>query len=218
MSNKTELTTNCILCGHETHLFDGPLHITYLHCPHCELIFKHEDFLPTKQSEQERYEEHNNDEENQGYIQYMDAFIQRNIIPLNGIKTILDFGSGPYPMLTKRLQLHDYQVTHYDPFFYDDKSYLSKSYDLIILVEVLEHIFQPQSILQQLMPILRPGGYLLIQTEFRTMTITEFTTWWYRRDKTHIAFYNLDTIRYLSDALSLKIVSTNNTNTILFQK
>jgi SAM-dependent methyltransferase len=170
------------------------------------------------ESEKERYLSHHNDEGNIGYVTYLTAFIETSVHPLTGVKSILDFGSGPYPMLQKLLQQEGYTVDAYDPFFLDNQDYLTKQYDLIILTEVLEHIFDPLVTLQGLLDRLNPGGRIVIMTQFRTMDETEFLKWWYRRDPTHVGFYHQDTFTKLAQTLSCTIENSNNTDRITFQR
>ncbi|PFH54995.1 hypothetical protein XA68_11144 [Ophiocordyceps unilateralis] len=47
---------------------------------------------------------------------------------------------------------------------------MKKSFDVVTLFEVLEHVDQPASFLEQLQPLVRPGGWLVISTMARTWT------------------------------------------------
>lgn len=220
MSNNAADTTNfCILCGHETHSLTDPQYPYFYHvCEHCQLIVKDPTCYPSLTQEEYRYQQHNNDESSEGYIEYMDTFIRNHIAPLRGIETILDFGSGPYPMLTNRLVLQGYHVEYFDPFFHDDPSYRNKTYDAIVLVEVLEHMHHPLQELKRLLPLLREGGYLIIRTRFRNMDEMGFCTWWYRRDETHVAFFNTRTFHYLTTIFPLRIAHNNYYDVMVFQK
>jgi 2-polyprenyl-3-methyl-5-hydroxy-6-metoxy-1,4-benzoquinol methylase len=168
--------------------------------------------------EEERYKTHNNQLDNEDYIQYMETFIKSHVRPLKNVKTILDFGSGPYPILGNRLEKHGYTVTGFDPFFQPNTDYKTHTYDLIILQEVLEHIQDPNTELDELCGLLNPGGFLLIQTGFRYTEDEAFFRWWYVRDLTHIAFYSMKTFEYISNNYPLDIVSTNQKTVILYQK
>jgi len=173
--------------------------------------------FPAERAEEARYLKHHNDKDNIDYINHMDTFIARYVKPLKTVKTVLDFGSGPYPMLQKRLQKAGYKPTIYDPFFHPDLSYQNHPYDLIILHEVIEHLHHPKAVLKTLLPLLHSGGYLLVHTKFKPRDIA-LQNWWYTRDVTHVAFYNEDVFAYIASTYHLTIHYTNHIDIIVFQK
>ena len=106
----------------------------------------------------------------------------------------------------------------FDPFFNKNDEYLNKKYQLITSTEVVEHFVDPLKEFKHLARLLEEGGYLLIMTRLRTMNNEEFLNWWYRRDLTHISFYNHKTFQEIGKKFGLKIISTNNVNVIVYQK
>ena len=187
---------------------------TYHYCSNCDLISKDESLYLSKDLEKKRYDTHNNSDES--YKKYFKRLIDGFIKPLE-IETILDFGSGPYPVLYHLLK-EDYKVDHYDPIYHNDLKYQEKLYDLIVLSEVIEHIYHPRVELSRLIGLLNQNGYLLIQTQFRTMDLQDFFTWWYTRDETHVSFYNLNTFEVIKELFHLEIIKTNQKDIILLQK
>ena len=86
-------------------------------------------------------------------------FVKGYIIPYkNRIKTELDFGCGPTPVLADILKKHGFEVDIYDIFFAPVKSYINKQYDLITSTEVIEHLSDPLKILHLLKNRLNNNG------------------------------------------------------------
>lgn len=207
---------NCSICHSKTTcLLDEQANITYHICNKCGFISKDESCFLKGQQEKSRYDTHNNSDPS--YKAFFQPLLKEFIRPL-GIQSILDYGSGPYPMLSTMLEEEHYDVTKYDPFYYNDHSYQHKRYDLIVLSEVIEHLYTPRIELSKLIGLLNKDGYLLISTTFRNMDETAFLSWWYKRDDTHVGFYNLDTFHYIATLFNLSIIKHNDKNIILMQK
>lgn len=220
MSKRTTTTINyCLVCNTETQtLHDQAFNIDYDVCPNCDFIYKQTAFHLNPQDEKARYLLHHNEELNIGYQTYMENIVKLHIRPLENVKTILDFGSGPYPMLKKVLDLYGYEVVDYDPYFNTNTLYDTQKYDLIIMTEVLEHVQKPMETLLQLMELMEPNGKLLIMTQFRDMNQEQFLSWWYRRDQTHVSFFNETTFDTICDILGFTIVSSNHKDVIILQQ
>ena len=74
-----------------------------------------------------------------------EKFIQTSILPFapSG-KDLLDFGSGPSPVLGEILkEKYEFNVDIYDYYFKPEKNYIGKKYDVITCTEVIEHIVNP---------------------------------------------------------------------------
>lgn len=208
-------TSNCLICNSETkELHDPQMKVTYDVCQRCDFILKQEEFFLDEETEKGRYDLHNNDSE--GYKNSFDDVVNNYIKKLNP-RRILDYGSGPYPVLTKILE-QDYQVNHYDPFYHNDKGYLDHHYSLIVLSEVIEHMHQPLDELKHVLGLLEQNGYLIILTHLRHMKEDEFLNWWYRRDRTHVGFYSEKTFERIALDLELELKETNHKNIIVLQK
>lgn len=71
------------------------------------------------------------------------------------------------------------------------------SFDLVYSFQVFEHLAEPVPILEALLRLVRPGGYLLIHTD---MEMPErqggFTRWWYVLPPDHCAFYRHRTFEW----------------------
>ncbi len=192
--------------------------VTYQVCPKCDFISKDEVFYLPQDTEKERYLTHQDSNKDDYYLNAYQNMIDSYIKPLKTVKDILEFGSGQYQTLVRLLENDGYNVTDYDLFFKPDLSYKNKKYDMITTTEVIEHIKQPKETIEELLTLINDKGYLLIMTNYREMDNERFLTWWYRRDRTHVGFYNETTFRYFEEVFNLKIVYNNHKNIIVFQK
>lgn len=219
MSKKIDKIPSCKICGSPTESIDDlKWKVTYDICHICDFISKQEQYYISPEEEQKRYEQHNNDTYDPGYIKRFEDMIKLHVKPLKRVEKVLDFGSGPYPMLTIIMKEKGYETVNYDPFFAPSKDYKNHKYDLIILSEVVEHIAKPKETIEELVSLLNPEGAILFMTEQRTMPSTDFLNWWYKRDNTHISFFNTKTFEYIAKMNNMKIVSNNHKNIIVLQK
>jgi hypothetical protein len=192
--------------------------LTY-HCKACEFIFKDPDAIVSLEKELKVYEQHNNSEENLGYVGMFQDFMDKTFLPYkNHIRTILDFGSGPTPVLAKLMQKDGFDVEHYDKFFSPQKVYEGKTYDLITSTEVIEHIADIQAVLELFSEHLNSDGYLAVMTQFHTDVPQEYLKWWYRRDPTHISFFRPKTFEVLARKYGLTVLFHDSKKLILMQK
>jgi SAM-dependent methyltransferase len=181
---------------------------TYYLCPRCELIHLHPDFLPSRESEYSRYLEHNNSPENSGYVAYLTDFAEHTVFSyLSPGSRLLDFGSGPSPVLTSILISEGYPTESYDPYFAPDTELVPEGYDGVAAVEVAEHLFDPAKEFGRLHRLLRPGGYLFLRTELHDGSLDFFSRWWYRRDRTHVCFYSARSFEVAAELLGMELVS-----------
>ena len=221
MSRKVEaiMINTCKICGSSTEeLIDQQLKVTYDICHKCDFISKQENYLLSHTEEKSRYDTHNNDTEDEGYINMFKNMINLHVRPLKDVRNILDFGSGPYPMLKKILEKDEYNVTIFDPFYNPDLSYKDNKYDMVTSTEVIEHFVNPIKEFEEMLSRLKENGYLCFMTNYRLMDAEKFLNWWYRRDQTHVAFYNEKTFNYLMKKYNLKEISNNHKNIIVMQK
>jgi hypothetical protein len=192
--------------------------MTY-HCRACELIFKDEAAIVSPESELKVYKQHNNTEENLGYVAMFRDFIDKTVMPHKAqIETALDFGSGPNPVLAGMLEREGFQTDHYDKFFAPEKVYEGKHYDLITSTEVIEHIADLQGVMQLFSEHLNPGGYLALMTQFHDNTPEQYLKWWYRRDPTHIVFYRPKSFEKVAEKLGLTLRYHDDKKIVLLQK
>ncbi|MFP4016777.1 MAG: class I SAM-dependent methyltransferase [Halanaerobiales bacterium] len=190
----------------------------YYFCNNCGLIFLDSKEVLPAEEEIKRYELHDNSHENLGYVKMFRKFIKKVIKPYkDDIETVLEFGCGPGPVLGDLLKEEGFDVDIYDPFFFPEKGFERKSYDLITSTEVFEHFLDPLKEIELLIAHMNEKGYLAIMTSFHPGT-DEFSDWFYIWDETHITFYNLNTFEWIAENYPLKLIYHDNNKYCLFQK
>lgn len=196
---------SCILCKnsdcHQT-LVDTPF--TYYACENCGLHFVEPGLRLNPSTEKSRYDQHENSPDDPNYREFLGQIfdpLNKRLSPgLHG----LDFGSGPGPTLSVMFEEAGYSMNIYDPFYANDLSVFNNNYDFITITETAEHLFHPMEEFEKLWNILKPGGYLGVMTLLLQPKDT-FKTWHYRRDDTHVAFYQKKTFRWLAKHLEAKV-------------
>jgi len=198
---------------------DKKRELRYYRCLSCGFIALDEKFIVTSEREKKQYDQHNNSLENEGYVQMFEDFIELSIgTYLEHINTVLEFGSGPEPVLSVLLKRRGLEVDNYDLYYAPKKIYKDKSYDLITSTEVFEHLSKPLEILTLLTKHLNSGGYITLMTKFPPEEDQEFLNWWYRRDPTHIGFFTPKSFEVMAKKVGLNFLKTINQNIVVFQK
>jgi len=211
---------NCKICNSEVSILeDKKTSKTYYKCFTCKYIFLDKEFYIDEIHEKSHYDKHHNNLESLGYVKMFEDLIDTFVKPLHvEMKTALDFGCGEGEVLPIVLERNNIKCDRYDLFYFPQKVYEDKKYDLIVSTEVFEHLENPLDMLKKLLLHVDDNAYLLLMTAFHPNDDDKFLKWWYIRDITHIGFFNLDTFEYLARELNLKIVKHNSKNTIMFQK
>lgn len=208
----------CKICNAISSSFeDIQLKKTFFHCPACELIFLDKNFYISNEKEKNQYDHHNNSLENEGYVKMFNDYLDFTLEGLH-VKSALDFGSGPTPVLAELLKRRGLHVEHYDKFYQPNKVYENKKYDLITSTEVFEHLENPKEVLSLLSTLLNPKGIISIMTLFHTNNEDDFLKWWYRRDPTHITFFTPKSIEFMDKECGLKILKSDDKRIIILQK
>ena len=195
----------CSLCGsaEARHCLEADGR-QYFECVRCRLIFVPSRFWPTPEEEHARYDQHRNSPDDLGYREFLSrpcrAVRDRVPPPATG----LDFGSGPGPTLSLMLAGAGYDMRVYDVFYAPDESVLEGPYDFVTCTEVIEHLHDPATVLSGVVERLRPGGWLVVQTQLAPGH-EAFATWRYRRDQTHVGFYSETTFRHLARMLDCRL-------------
>lgn len=192
--------------------------LTYYHCNSCEYIFKSPEYYQDLELQKERYNLHENNEEDEGYRAYFQRFLNFVFSHVDEPKRALDFGCGRTALLATLLEEHGVRCDYYDPIYYPQNLKDTKKFDLIVSTEVFEHLHQPKEVLADLIMRLNKDGYLAIQTEFHTNDRIDFQNWWYPQDCTHIVFFRAKTFLQLSTIFGLKYIADNGKNMVILQK
>lgn len=177
-------------------------------CPTCEGVFRAPSQFVSAQAEKERYLEHNNDVNDPGYQEFVSPIVNAVLRDYTPAHTGLDFGSGTGPVITTMLRGEGYDVQEYDPFFHNDESALHETYDYIASCEVIEHFHSPAKEFAMLYNMLNPGGRLYCKTDIPSEQ-TDFTTWYYVNDPTHVFFYSEATAQWIGHHFGFATVSVD---------
>lgn len=160
----------------------------YLCCRDCELIFLAPKFHLDAQAEKTIYDQHQNESTDLRYRQFLAKLFDPINERLKKGQRGLDFGCGPGPTLSKMFDENSHQMDIYDPYYFPHTEVFGRTYDFITMSEVAEHLSDPNTVFNQLIKMLKPGGILGVMTQLVPLT-QEFKDWHYKNDPTHIVFY-----------------------------
>jgi len=210
---------NCHICEQRTTAFTHEkTETTYYHCNACEFIFKSPECYQDFEAQKERYNLHENNDEDAGYIAYFKRFLDFTLPLLSKPKSALDFGCGRTSLLASLLDKEGITCDYYDPIYYPNTLVEGKKYDLIVSTEVFEHLHKPSFVFENLLEKLHTGGYLSLQTEFHGNDLESFQKWWYPSDTTHVVFFRPKTFKVLCEMYGCRFVKDNGKNMLLMQK
>ncbi|WP_321778539.1 class I SAM-dependent methyltransferase [Sulfurimonas sp.] len=209
----------CKLCNCDTTIIcDVNTNKDYYRCLECDYIFVDEKYYLDAQSQKKHYDNHDNNLESLGYVEMFEKLIEEFITPdAKDINTALDFGCGEGAVLPILLERNNIKCDRYDLFYFPEKVYKNKKYDLICSTEVLEHLANPLDIIKELLLHLNKNGYLLFMTYFHPSDDEKFLKWFYIKDITHIGFFSKKTFEFIAAEFNLKMVRANDKNTIIFK-
>jgi len=191
--------------------------ILYSRCNSCGCISRDPVHRVDAPTERNRYLLHENFPDDPGYRRWIQAFLDFACDPpLGPDARILDFGSGPNPVLAAMLESAGYTVELQDRFFAPGRP--EGPFDLILALEVFEHLDDPAGELADLASRLAPGGRLAISTEFIPEGDEAFSAWAYRSDITHIVFFTDLALTRAAAAVGLDRVDGDGRRYIAFER
>ena len=181
---------NCSCCGSEDYAHYPvdlnpwlPQDYTYSKCRACGFVYVNP--RPTVEEVEEIYTAHTNpfDQEEYEGMEVERPTLERMVRRLKKVQPqgrLLDVGSGRGDFL-KIAHDHGYEVQGSDlstaesPYpevpifqgFLKDANFKSKSFDIIVTRNTLEHIFDPNEDLQEINRLLKPGGLLYVKVPHR---------------------------------------------------
>lgn len=210
---------NCHICDKTTASFHHEkTDITYYYCKACQYIFKSPECYQDLSCQKERYNLHENDENDAGYQAYFQRFLDFVLPLVKQPKTALDFGCGRSSLLAAMLIKEGIACDYYDPIYHPEGLQERKKYGLIVSTEVFEHLHQPREVFEALLERLEEGGYLALQTQFHSNDVEAFKTWYYHQDPTHIVFFTAHTFSVLCKKYGVEYIADNGKNMVLMRK
>lgn len=209
---------DCPLCGADKSLevVEGPDNRIYRLCGICRLIFIDPVFRPRFQKEKERYLTHNNGIEYPGYVDFLKRAMKPALQFIRKGDYGLDYGCGPNPTLSILLSREGIDCDDYDPIFYQN-GIRRDCYDFIFATECFEHFFNPGNELTYLLSLMKKGSSMIVMTKLYR-SLSEFETWHYVNDETHVVFYHTETMNYIARRWNFTIVLLQDDRVVIFRK
>ena len=194
---------NCPLClSRSLSLFDQDKLRSYQLCSDCRLISVPRDELISPSDEKARYDLHENDESD-GYRAYLNSIADALLPQIPARSKGLDFGCGKSLLMEKILEGHGHTVESFDLYFHPKDSVLDETFDFILLSEVIEHLASPLEEMKKLRGKLREGGKIFLKTKLYPTDLLAFHSWSYKRDPTHIQFFEYSSLKKLGEMIDL---------------
>ena len=170
----------------------------YRLCRKCSLVYVLEQEYLDEDAEKARYDLHTNSSEDAGYRKYLSKVSTPVLQRISKDARGLDFGSGPGPTLSLLFEEAGHEMNIYDHFYAKDKKVLEKKYDFITSTEVVEHLYQPGLVLDDLWKMINTEGLLCLLTQVYVKQ-DAFAKWYYKNDATHVCFFSLETMHWLAN-------------------
>ncbi len=176
---------------------------TFYRCGNCSLIFTYEIAPPPEQ--ERHYKAQWGNQQAEFWKGQAEAILQI-IRQYHEPRHILDFGAGS-GALTDELRGRGLDCTPLEPMvhgYLKDQKYFHK-FDVIVGVEVIEHLPNLWDELREMEKVLAPGGIMLFTTLLTEAFINApdaegaFREWWYKDDQTHVTFFGYRSLEVLGD-------------------
>lgn len=194
----------CPVCQSSAKFYAQDKMRSYGNCENCRLIFVPRESLIAPEAEAERYKLHENSDEDPGYHQYLEEIALAIMKKLKHHKSGLDFGCGKSQILESIFTKQRYEMDSFDVYFLNRREIWNKKYDFIILSEVIEHLREPLFIMNSIRSLLNPDGLIFIKTKYHPNDPAAFLKWFYRRDITHVQFFDAVSMEKLARLLNLR--------------
>lgn len=192
----------------------------FFHCQDCDLIFVPEQDQSSIEQEKNRYLDHQNSTQDDGYEKFLMQVVQPilDVTPekVRASLQVLDYGCGQFASLSKILNKNGFRTKYFDPYFLNDTDIFKQKWDLVFSTEVWEHFRNPRIEIEKIFQLLNSSGRIAIITQLHH--VENFYNWWYPRDFTHVAFYSEKTIQYISRIFNLDFKVVNRSVILLKTK
>jgi hypothetical protein len=190
---------------------------TFFRCNECGFSFLHPDFLPDEETARNRYKLHQNDDDNEGYRDFLSKIIDRALFYAGKAEHVIDWGSGPNPLASRILREKRFSVFSWDPNFSSNEKTQKSFYDLGISIEVAEHFINPQKDFSAFFETLKTGAFAAIHTHLAPEDDEAFLRWWYTEDITHVSFYSKRSLEILGAKNDAELAAVENNKFVVFK-
>jgi cyclopropane fatty-acyl-phospholipid synthase-like methyltransferase len=209
----------CPICSGNMQIFkevdiDLRWKIQYHYCQNCGLIhsFDHPFFDTVL------YEDHFFENVDRGWRERDDeifALFDRHFRKVKSLR-VLDIGSGKNYFVSRLVQAgyNAYGVDPYsepvyakDHFFGDLNSLPYSSFDVIVLLEVVEHFISPIEEFERLMKYLNPNGKIFISTVIRRDRSQSSTDWYINPCYGHVTIWSMKALFNIFSKFGFKSVT-----------
>ncbi len=177
---------------------------TYLQCETCGIISVPVEYHLSSTDEKAVYDKHQNTPDDPGYRRFLSRTFEPLIARIQDNAIGLDFGCGPGPTISVMAKERGITVHNYDLYYFNQPKLLEKQYNFVTMTEVIEHVANPELLLNQLDLMLKPEGILAIMTK-RAIDLQAFKNWHYKNDPTHICFYSLKTFAWIGHKFNWRL-------------
>ncbi|KAF2518494.1 class I SAM-dependent methyltransferase [Flavobacterium salilacus subsp. salilacus] len=196
-------TYRCPLCNSTGESYCIHNKREFFKCSNCSSVFLHPKHYLTSTKEKAHYNTHNNDPFDIRYQNFVSPVVNAILNSFTKKDKGLDFGSGTGSPIVKMLKDNEYNISQYDLFFHTDKTVLQQQYNYISCTEVAEHFKEPYKEFELLRNLLLPKGKLLLMTVLFDEK-SDFSTWYYKDDPTHVFFYHAKTFEWIKSEFGFK--------------
>ncbi len=203
----------CRLCGslHTAEFFHDDSR-KYRTCSSCGLIFVPSDFHVAFEEEKRRYSKHTNTKDSRQYVQYLSGIAIDALSLTVGSPGVLDFGSGPEHVLTDIFNSMGARCVPHDPLYDLRARDEPAQFDIVVACESIEHVRNLSLELEFISKVLKPTGLAYVRTQLYD-SVTDFGSWWYKVDPTHINFFCKKAMEEMAKLLARKVLRTNGKDT-----
>lgn len=130
-------------------------------------------------------------------------------------ETILDYGGGN-GRTAELLRQAGYQAESYDPIV--DEPRPEKKYDVVISIEVFEHVPNPRATFADAVSFLKPGGRLIFTTLCNDELKPRELCWYIAPRNGHILMHSRVSLQRLGDQLGYNVAHKSNSLHIATQR
>ena len=181
----------------------------YFRCEYCQLVFVPKSFHLSPEQEKACYDLHENNNSSVGYRRFLARMFDPIAARIAPAALGLDFGCGPGPVLAEMFVKAGFTMRLFDLYYANHPDVIdvqknAECYDFITATEVVEHLSDPHTVLNNLLALLRPGGVLGVMTK-QVKDQESFKNWHYIRDHTHIAFFSRATFAWLAQQTQCRV-------------